>query len=218
MLSRLIPRPKYSGWTSVVGQVIAKTGVDPNLVTFSAIPVAAVAAWFIATGFFLGGFLFGALAMAIDGIDGAVARASNRVTKFGNYFDALVDKYVEMIFYAGFCVLNPAEYGFFALLAAAGTMLVSYAKPRVAIVIPADNRDWPAIGERVDRLLVLFLGLLTCALFGNVALMPGVDVIKLVLVIVAAVTVMGSVQRIIYGQRLISEFEAAEKKKGGKAK
>ncbi|MFH1470625.1 MAG: CDP-alcohol phosphatidyltransferase family protein [Candidatus Micrarchaeota archaeon] len=213
MLSAVIPRKRYSGWTSVIGKIIAKTGVNPNFVTFLAIPLAIVASYSIATGFYLGAFLFGALAMWMDALDGAVARASNRVTKFGNYFDAMVDKYVEMIIYAGFLFLDPLRYGLFAFLAAAGTMLISYAKPRVAIVIQTDNRDWPAIGERADRLAVLFIGLLFSAAFGNTLALFGFDMLQLTLVLVASMTIAGSVGRIEYARELIREFEGKEKKK-----
>jgi phosphatidylglycerophosphate synthase len=213
MLSAIIPRHRYSGWTSVVGKIVAKTGVDPNIITFLAIPLALVGAYSIAIGFYPGAFIFGALAMWMDALDGAVARAANRVTKFGNYFDAMVDKYVEMILYVGFCILNPAEYGIFAILAAAGTMLISYAKPRVALVIATDNRDWPAIGERADRLTLLFFGLLACALFGNFTVLPGFDLLKATLALVALMTLIGSVGRMIYAHRLILEFESKEKRR-----
>ncbi len=215
MLSAIIPRHRYSGWTSFVGKTVAKTGVDPNFITFLAIPLAIISACSIATGFYLGAFVFGALAMWMDALDGAVARAADRVTKFGNYFDAMVDKYVEMILYVGFCLANPAQYGLFALVAAAGTMLISYAKPRVAIVIPTDNRDWPAIGERADRLAILFLGLLSCAMLGNVHAAFGLNILQITLVVVAAITIAGSIGRITYARGLIDEFG---RKKGKKKK
>ncbi|MFH0817537.1 MAG: CDP-alcohol phosphatidyltransferase family protein [Candidatus Micrarchaeota archaeon] len=214
MLSAIIPRHRYSGATSVIGKLVAKTGIDPNVITFLAVPLSILAAYSIAVRFYLGAFIFSALAMWMDALDGAVARAANRVTKFGNYFDAMVDKYVEMILYLGFCAIDPAQYGLFALIAAAGTMLISYAKPRVAIVIPTDNRDWPAIGERADRLAVLFLGLFACVIFGNITPLFNMNLLQLTLIIVASMTIAGSIERIRYAKGLINEFEL----KGNQAK
>ncbi|MFH1448090.1 MAG: hypothetical protein ABIG39_04455 [Candidatus Micrarchaeota archaeon] len=75
---------------------------------------------------------------------------------------------------------------------------------------PKVNRDWPAIGERADRLVVLFLGLLVCAVSGTVV--NGVDVLKATLVVVASMTLVGAVGRMVYAKRLIETFEGERKK------
>ena len=92
-----------------------------------------------------------------DALDGAVARASGRVTKQGAYLDALCDRYAEAA-----VVLSVAFVtGYWALSSAllVGTMLVSYAKARAALEAPVSNLEWPDLMERTERGAVYLAGL-----------------------------------------------------------
>ncbi|HPM86328.1 MAG TPA: hypothetical protein PLI99_04495, partial [archaeon] len=61
------------------------------------------------------------------------------------------------------------------------------------------NRDWPAIGEHADKLIILLVGLLLAVL--------GFNYLEYFLYLIALISAIGSVQRIIYARGLIKEAE-----------
>jgi len=180
-----------------IGKAIAILKIHPNIVSATALLVAPVSCYFIAIGNYWLGAVFAILAAGVDFIDGSVARAMNKASKFGSYFDAMLDKYVECIIYLGFILNDFALEGFLAIT---GSLLLSYAKPRVAIVVPIDNHDWPAIGERSERLIILILGLVLSAIFPVVL---GIPLLKIFLWVIIVITHIGAVQRMGYARKLI---------------
>lgn len=206
MLSQIFKRGWYTEKvTDPIGRFFVWTGVSANFVSFLAVPLAVVAAWFIYQHQLAPGLLFIFLAIATDALDGAIARLRKQVSGWGSYWDAMMDKYAEMIIYVGFAL---GGWALPALLAAAGTMLISYAKPRAAIVMPLGNEDWPAIGERSDRTILLMAGLLI-ALFAPI--IYGYTTVELTLYLVAVVTNIGAIQRMAFARGLISDWEKSKK-------
>jgi len=93
-------------------------------------------------------------------------------------------------------------------LALAGTMLESYAKPRVGLVIISDNHDWPAVGERSDRLLVLILGLLAAAVVSQFLIFKySIIIVEATLFLIFLLTLVGFAQRVRYARMLILKAE-----------
>ena len=149
-----ILRSKFVKPLYKIGVIIGKTGINPNMFSIIAIAFAIAAAYFLATQNYVFGLVFVIIASCWDCLDGSVARAQGKVSKFGNYLDALIDKYVEIIIYFGFVL---AGFSVEAFLVITGSLVLSYAKPRTAIVVHIDNHDWPAIGERPDRMMLLIM-------------------------------------------------------------
>ncbi|MFH1587536.1 MAG: CDP-alcohol phosphatidyltransferase family protein [Candidatus Diapherotrites archaeon] len=200
MLSKFIPTEMRKNLAKKIVSLFAWTGVTPNMLTLLAIPLAIIAAYFIAAGQFTFALIFIFLSVFIDALDGSLAELTNKKTPFGNYLDAMTDKIVESIIYIGFAFIQPIA----AILALSGTMLIAYAKPRAALVVETDNRDWPAIGERGDRLIVLIVGMLVAVFVPEIY---GFSTILITLALVAAITWIGAVQRLLYGKALIEEGE-----------
>lgn len=98
------------------------------------------------------------LATLCDAVDGPVARAGGRVTKSGAYLDAMCDRYAEIVVI--FSVAVVTGYWALSLLAAAGSLLVSYAKARTALEVPVSNTEWPDLMERPERDVLYVAGLL----------------------------------------------------------
>ncbi len=93
----------------------------------------------------------------LDAVDGAAARLSGRVTKFGAYLDAVCDRFFE-----GFAVLSVAIVtGYWVLMffLFMGMMVTSYAKARAAIEVPISNSEWPDFMERTERGAIFLAGL-----------------------------------------------------------
>ncbi len=98
-------------------RVLAALRVSPNAVSFSQVILAAVVVALMPTHPHVAFLLFVA-AIALDGVDGALARATNRVTQFGALFDQYCDHIREVIVVAGLAwygALNPFLAALYAL-------------------------------------------------------------------------------------------------------
>jgi phosphatidylglycerophosphate synthase len=129
-------------------------------------------------------------------VDGTVARALKKASPWGNYFETMLDRFVEFVLLGSFVFIFPLG----SILALGFSMLVSYAKPRVGLIIITDNRDWPGIGDHADKLVLMMIGLV-CASLGFVF------VIEYVLYIIAFISLIGALQRMNYAHKLILEAE-----------
>ncbi len=129
-------------------------GMTPNQVTFAGlILVSAVCAAYVWHGSAL---IFGitlAVAFTFDALDGAVARRRDMCSVVGGYFDAMVDRYQELVVFATIAYVN--DMWPLALLALTGGVFTSYAKARTAIEMPISNTDWPDLFERLERVIFL---------------------------------------------------------------
>ena len=193
-------REMWKPLTKAVAKPFASLGVPPNLFTFFGVILAIIAAYFISQEKLLEGAIFALLAVSIDLFDGEVARLQGKESLFGNYFETMIDKVVEIVLFIGAAFLFPLA----AIFALAFSLLVSYAKPRVALVIITDNRDWPAIGEHAERMLIFILGLFLSYYSHHLF---GVHPLETALWVIAGLTLIGSIQRIFYAKGLIEEAE-----------
>ena len=183
--------------------LIAKIGINPNIFSSFALLWAIIAAYFIANKNMTIGLIFVILASIWDALDGSLARAEGKVSKFGNYLDAVIDRYVEIIMYLGF-----ALSGFFieAFLVVTGSLLVSYTKARTAIVTQIDNRDWPSIGERFDRLFLLIIAIIISIFLPEISTSGyNISSISFFLCLIAIIVYVGSIQRIFYARKIIKK-------------
>jgi phosphatidylglycerophosphate synthase len=186
-----------------IGLLMAKTGINPNVFSSFAFLWAIIAAYFIANENMTMGLVFVIITAIWDALDGSLARAEKKVTKFGNYLDAMIDRHVEIIIYLGF-----ALSGFFieAFLVVSGSLLVSYAKARTALVVPIDNHDWPAIGERPDRLILLVISMIITIFLPEIsALGATISSMSFFLYLIAIMVYVGSIQRILYARKIIKK-------------
>lgn len=118
----------------IPAELVAKTGISPNIVTTLGLLVALVTAWVLSTGhFFLGGFLV-LVSGAFDMLDGAVARISGRSTRFGAILDSTFDRLSEAALFLGLLAYyaNQGSFQEVVLVGAAlvGSMLTSYVRAR----------------------------------------------------------------------------------------
>jgi CDP-diacylglycerol---glycerol-3-phosphate 3-phosphatidyltransferase len=100
---------------------------------------------------FLAGFL--------DMIDGRIARATNRVTVFGAFFDSVVDRYSDAALYFGLLVYYARANRFFYVVLAAVVMItsvmVSYTRARAESLIGTCKVGFM---ERPERLVLVIIG------------------------------------------------------------
>ncbi len=145
---------------------LIRAGCSPNSVTLAGLVLVVLASLaYLWHGNSLAYGLCLVVALASDGLDGAVARLTGRSTRFGGYLDAVVDRYQEIIVLGAIAWMQgcwPAA--FFAIT---GALLTSYNKARVALEIAVDNNDWPDLLERLERMIVLIALLLADTLLAG---------------------------------------------------
>ena len=96
-----------------------------------------------------------------DLVDGRVARASNQVTRFGGFFDSVVDRYSDAALLFGLLVYYARGGRFFYVVLTALVMIsaimVSYTRARAESLIGSCKVGFM---ERPERLVLLIIGAL----------------------------------------------------------
>jgi len=144
-----------------IARVLAKTGISPTALTWTGFLIALGGGALIALGYpFIAGVavLVGA---AFDMLDGALARLTNRVTRFGAVLDSTLDRLGEVAVLLGILVayaLSGSVAGILLTgLALPGSLLVSYLRAR-AEAISLDCKV--GLFTRTERVVIVSLGLL----------------------------------------------------------
>ncbi|RKY87422.1 CDP-alcohol phosphatidyltransferase family protein [candidate division KSB1 bacterium] len=111
-----------------------KLEIHPNFFTFLGLLLAIISAVCLCLGkFLLAGFLI-LIGGTFDVIDGKVARATGRGSKFGALFDSTLDRYSEvfLFFGLGFFFVRNGMYvsSLITFVALGGSMMVSYVRAR----------------------------------------------------------------------------------------
>ncbi|MGA7409829.1 MAG: CDP-alcohol phosphatidyltransferase family protein, partial [Bryobacteraceae bacterium] len=79
----------------LIVRALALSRVNPNVLTFLGLVINVVAAAFLAFGRFRVAGCIIIFAGLFDMVDGRVARETNRVTRFGAFFDSVLDRYSD---------------------------------------------------------------------------------------------------------------------------
>jgi CDP-diacylglycerol--glycerol-3-phosphate 3-phosphatidyltransferase len=135
---------------------------SPNLLTLVGLVITFGAATLIAFDQLLWAGVALLLAGSFDILDGAVARASGRINRFGAFLDSTADRYGEGAVYIGFLYLllmrQHHDLEVFLIAAALlGALLVSYVRARAQSLGFTCERGWFA---RPERVVVTALGLM----------------------------------------------------------
>jgi len=201
-------------WTNGVGRVcgtlldaivrmLALARINPNVLTLMGLVVNTYAAFLFgyANGdnqrrlFFYAGLVIIGSGF-FDLVDGRVARASNQVTRFGGFFDSVVDRYSDASLFFGLLVFYARGNRFFYVVLTAFVMIssimVSYARARAESLIGTCRVGFM---ERPERLVLLIIG----ALF---------NVMAPVLWVIAVLSTITVIHRILYTWQRTNEKEA----------
>ena len=151
-------KARFSQAADPLVQLLVQQRVSPTAITLASLTlIIASCVMLLMTRQVLLFCVLSTLAMLGDVIDGAVARASGRTSKFGAYLDAMCDRYGEAA-----VVLAVAEvtgYWRLSLIVLAGALLISYAKARAAMEVSVSNIEWPDLMERAERVVMFIVGL-----------------------------------------------------------
>ncbi len=140
---------------------LALSRVHPNVLTFIGLLINIWAAFLFAAGSFRAAGLVVIGAGLFDMVDGRVARETNRVTRFGGFFDSVLDRYSDLALLVGLLVYYASINRFFYVVLTAivmtGTVLISYARSRAENTIPKCKVGFL---ERPERVVLIILGAL----------------------------------------------------------
>jgi len=168
--------------------------LTPNQWTLFSFLPAVLSAWFIINERFLPAALFFGTAAFFDVIDGAVARVTGRVTKRGAYLDTIVDRYIEGIVVFGLLFASlPIGWIFLYLF---GSMMTTYSKAAAKEKGLVDEELRGGIVGRSERLMLLFLGLLS-AIFDR-------SYLAYVIIILAVLTNITALHRVYIAMKRTS--------------
>src|SRR5438309_11660543 len=181
---------------------LALSRINPNVLTFFGLVINIVAASFLATGRFRTAGLVIIFAGLFDMVDGRVARATNQVTRFGGFFDSVLDRYSDLALLVGLLVyygtINRPAYVVLTAIVMTASVMISYTRSRAENIIPTCKVGFM---ERPERVVLLILG----ALFSRMA--P----VLWVLAVLSNVTV---IDRMIYTWQETKQLEDAQRGTG----
>ena len=175
----------------VVGRALAGLGLTANALTVLGLLLNAGVAVVIATGHPRWGGALLLVASAFDMLDGAVARATGSITRFGGFLDSTLDRYAEVVVFGGVLLYlldtDDAKLGAaLVFVATTGALMISYARAR------AEGAGFTAsvgLAARPERVVLLALCLL-------------IDRPLWALWVLAVVTHLTAVTRILHVRRL----------------
>src|SRR5437660_2954976 len=152
------------GCNSIIRLIVrglALSRIHPNVLTFLGLVINIAAAYLLAIGQqrWAGAVIIGA--GLFDMVDGRVARETNRVTRFGGFFDSVLDRYSDLALYMGLLVYYASINRFFYIVLTAivmmGSVMISYTRARAENAIPKCKVGFL---ERPERVVLIILGAL----------------------------------------------------------
>jgi phosphatidylglycerophosphate synthase len=129
-------KPFYNSILSPFAAALVKINIHPNVVTVAGVVVSLVACYFAACGKWAAAAVAVGAGACLDGLDGVLARQSDKKTASGAVLDSTCDRVTEMAWFFGILVfyLKHPVWGdagiFFSFCALCGSILVSYIRAR----------------------------------------------------------------------------------------
>jgi CDP-diacylglycerol--glycerol-3-phosphate 3-phosphatidyltransferase len=140
-------------------RVLALSRIHPNVLTFFGLVINIVAAVMLARGQFFYAGLVTIGAGLFDMVDGRVARETNQVTRFGGFFDSVLDRYSDLALLMGLLVwygsINRPFYVILTAVAMTASVMISYSRARAENMIPSCKVGFL---ERPERVVLVIIG------------------------------------------------------------
>lgn len=188
MLSSL--KRELSGFLKPLTKLIAKSGINPNVLTIAGFLLGLLSAYFIAFGDKIQALLMVAVASFFDLLDGALARNEGMKTARGGFLDSVFDRYVDsaMILALGIRI----DEILLSAIALIGAYMVSYTRARAEKEV---ERCDVGIAERGERLLIILAGI-------------ALSLEYYALILLAVLSHITAIHRIVYAYVKIKERES----------
>lgn len=180
--------------------MLAKTSITPDMVTLAGFFIVLIAAALAGTGYpFAAGWVM-LLSGCFDFLDGALARTTNRVTRFGGILDSTLDRISEAVMLLGvmgFFIYHEMPFQPWTVILTGGAIISSFMVSYIRSRAEGAGIDCQVgISTRPERVILLALGLLLSGL--DYALIIALGIITLL----STVTV---IQRMVHVYRKAGE-------------
>src|SRR5437764_7587843 len=148
---------------------LALSKIHPNVLTFIGLLINIWAAWLFARAGsapdprvdFRWAGLVTVGAGLFDMVDGRVARATDQVTRFGGFFDSVLDRYSDLALLVGLLVyygaINRPSYVVLTAIVMTASVMISYTRTRAENIVPTCKVGFL---ERPERVVLLIIGAL----------------------------------------------------------
>ncbi len=183
MLTRL--RRKVKKLFETIAGLLAAIGIDPNTITICSLIVSAIAFltmyYWCSIPLFLAMILLSGL---LDALDGALARLTGKVTRFGAFLDSTTDRLSDTFYILSYLSIgvNPLLIGFLLSF----SLLISYTRSRAESL--GIKMEGIGIIERAERVLWLAVTALLYYI--------GISAVTISLAILLLLSVITFIQRI----------------------
>jgi CDP-diacylglycerol--glycerol-3-phosphate 3-phosphatidyltransferase len=136
--------------------------IHPNILTFTGVLINVWAGWALAMGDFLQAGLVMILANIFDFIDGKVAHELGAVSKFGGFWDSVIDRFSDLALSVGLIVLYASldriDYVLITAITMVFATMTSYTRARAESLLP---RCKVGFMERPERIVLFMIGAFT---------------------------------------------------------
>lgn len=190
MLTKL--KQHAQSWLTSEAALLHRLGLTPNHVSILGLLLAFLSAvtywqWHFHPFLLILAPLLMLASGLLDALDGAIARIYGETTKFGGFFDSLLDRYADAVILCGIILggLTEVSWGLAALM---GSLLVSYARARAEAA--GVKMESVGLAERAERIVILALASFLSYVW--------LDALKWSMLILAILTNLTVVQRAIY--------------------
>lgn len=157
MLTKI--KKRFQSWLTSEATFLRRLGLTPNHVSILGLLLAFLSAftywrWHFHPLFLILAPLLMLASGLLDAMDGAIARIYGEATKFGGFFDSLLDRYADAIILCGIMLggLTEISWGLAALM---GSLLVSYTRARAEAA--GVKMESVGLAERAERIVILAL-------------------------------------------------------------
>ncbi|WEU40626.1 MAG: CDP-alcohol phosphatidyltransferase family protein [Candidatus Odinarchaeum yellowstonii] len=193
MLGKL--REKYQKMMSPVGVFFSKLGLTPNIITFISFLVSICAGVVLALNMLVLGVIFIILTGFVDMLDGAVARATGKSTRFGAVWDHLLDRYAEfnIVFGLAFSLYSLWYIPFITIFS---MIMASFVRAKAESVGKLEKCT-VGLAERQEKLLILIVGCLL-TYFYSAPVVLSFTILDLALLLITVLSQITVIQRLKY--------------------
>jgi CDP-diacylglycerol--glycerol-3-phosphate 3-phosphatidyltransferase len=136
--------------------------IHPNILTFVGVLINVVAAWALGHAHFMTAGVIMVVANIFDFIDGKVARELHAESKFGGFWDSVIDRFSDIALFLGLIYLystrGRTDYVMITAVAMMFAIMTSYTRARAESLIA---RCKVGFMERPERIVLFMIGAFT---------------------------------------------------------
>jgi phosphatidylglycerophosphate synthase len=136
--------------------------IHPNILTFTGVLINVWAGWHLAQGEFRAAFVIMIVANIFDFIDGKVAMETGMESKFGGFWDSVIDRFSDLALSVGliclYSSLGRTDYVLITSIAMVFATMTSYTRARAESLI---TKCKVGFMERPERIVLFMIGAIT---------------------------------------------------------